>query len=174
MKRDEKRGFSVKRLSLLAMLLSLMLVLGWVESLIPIDAAVPGIKLGLSNGVLVFAVFLLPAGDGWLLMLTKVLLSGFLFGSPSTILYAAAGGALSLLGMTLLHRIPGMHPVTVSILGGALHNVGQVLLAMLMLSTASLLSYLAILLPVGMLCGALCGVCANGVMKHTGRFGKGE
>lgn len=169
MKKRSAKTVTTQQLALCAMLLSLMLVLGWVETLIPLDAAVPGIKLGLSNGVLVFAVYLLPLSQAWLLMLLKVLLSGFLFGNPSTMMYAAAGGVLSLGCMTLLSRVKGMHPVTVSIVGGAAHNVGQVGLAMLILRTAGLLGYLGILIPVGMGCGALCGVAAAGVMKAARR-----
>lgn len=169
MKKRNASAAATRQLALCAMLLSLMLVLGWVETLIPLDAAVPGIKLGLSNGVLVFAVYLLPLSQAWLLMLLKVLLSGFLFGNPSTMMYAAAGGVLSLICMTLLSRVKGMHPVTVSIAGGAAHNVGQVGLAMLILRTAGLLGYLGILIPAGMACGALCGIAASGVMKAARR-----
>ena len=148
------------------LLIATMLVLGYVESLLPAVAGVPGIKLGLSNSVLIFAVYILNLPTAWLLMVLKVALSALLFGGASTLLYAFAGGVLSMLAMSLLSRIPGLHPVTVSMAGGVMHNVGQVAMAMLLLHTQQLLFYMAVLIFVGMACGALTGICAVSVMKH--------
>lgn len=154
------------RLTVCALLLSVMLVLGWVENLLPpISGAVPGIKLGLSNSVLLFAVYMLDIPTAFVLMTLKVALSGFLFGNPMTILYAFAGGLMSLTAMALLARVKGLHPVIVSMAGGVMHNVGQVAMAMLVLRTP-LMFYLGILIPVGLGCGALTGVAAAAVMRH--------
>ncbi|MEF9879447.1 MAG: Gx transporter family protein [Clostridia bacterium] len=155
-----------ERIALCGMLLSLMLILGYVESQIPIAVGVPGIKLGLSNGVLIFAVYMLSIPLAFLLMVLKVLLSAILFGGVGTIPYALAGGVLSLLSMSLLSRIRGVSPVVVSVVGGLMHNVGQVGMAMLILGTPMLWSYLAILMPVGMFTGAATGLAAVGVMHH--------
>jgi heptaprenyl diphosphate synthase len=152
--------------ALCGLLISMMLVLGFVESRIPINAGIPGIKLGLSNGVLIFAVYMLDLPTAWMLMALKVTLSGLLFGGFNTIMYALAGGVLSMLCMSLLSRIKGMHPITVSMAGGVAHNVGQVALAMVILQTPQLLYYMAVLMLVGMACGALTGIVADSVMKH--------
>lgn len=156
---------SAYRVALSGLLVALMLVLGYIESLIPLNIGVPGIKLGLSNGVLIFAVYMLDIPAAFCLMALKVLLSGLMFGGVSAIAYAFAGGLLSLTCMCLLSRIRWIHPMVVSMLGGLLHNVGQVGLAMAILQT-NLLGYLAILVLVGGLCGALTGLCASGVMNH--------
>ena len=148
------------------MLIATMLVLGYVESLLPAVGTVPGIKMGLSNSVLIFAVYMLDLPTAWALMVLKVLLTGLLFGGASTVLYAMAGGALSMAFRTALSRIPGLHPVTVSMAGGVTHNIGQVAMAMLLLHTRQLLFYMAVLIFVGMACGALTGVCAFSVMRH--------
>ncbi|MBQ9264819.1 MAG: Gx transporter family protein [Clostridia bacterium] len=155
-----------RRVALSGLLIAMMLVLGYVESLIPAVSGVPGIKLGLSNGVLIFAIYMLDIPTAWILMVLKVMLSGLLFGGFNTIMYALAGGVLSMLAMTVLSRIKGMHPVTVSMTGGVMHNVGQVGMAMLLLHTRQLMYYLAVLMLVGLACGALTGVCASSVMKH--------
>ena len=121
------KRFSPKRVALCGMLLSLMLVLGWVEHMIPLNAAIPGIKLGLSNGVLIFAVYMLDIPTSYVLMALKVVLSAAFLGQPaSMLLYGFAGGLLSLTAMVLLSRVKGLHPVTVSMVGGVMHNVGQV------------------------------------------------
>ena len=101
-----------------------------------------------------------------LLMLLKVLLSGFMFGGVSAMMYAFAGGLVSMLLMALLSRMKGMHPVVVSMVGGVGHNVGQVGLAMIMLNTPNLIYYMAILMLVGLACGAVTGVTANAVMHN--------
>ena len=162
-----KKRFNPKRVALCGLLLSMMLVLGWVEHMIPLNAAIPGIKLGLSNGVLIFAVYMLDIPTSFVLMVLKVVLSCAFLGNPaSMMIYGFAGGILSLTGMVLLSRVKGMHPVTVSMVGGALHNVGQVAAAMVMLNTPNLMYYMAVLMIVGIACGVLTGVCANLVMKH--------
>lgn len=155
-----------RRVALSGLLVAMMLVLGYVESLIPAVSGVPGIKLGLSNGVMIFAVYMLDLPTAWVLMVLKVMLSGLLFGGFNTIMYALAGGVLSMIAMSLLSRVRGMHPVTVSMAGGVSHNVGQVLVAIAVLGTQQLYYYMAVLVAVGAACGALTGVCADSVMKH--------
>ena len=161
-----KKRFNPKRVALCGLLLSMMLVLGWVEHMIPLNAAIPGIKLGLSNGVLIFAVYMLGIPYAFLLMVLKVVLSGLMFGGVSAMMYAMAGGLVSMILMATLSRVKGMHPVVVSMVGGVGHHVGQVLLAMVMLNTANRVYYLAVLTFVGLGCGAVTGVTATSVMKH--------
>lgn len=155
-----------RRIALSGLLVALMLVLGYVESLLPVAAGIPGIKLGLSNGVLIFAVYMLGIPTAFVLMVLKVVLSGLMFGGVSAMMYAFAGGLVSMIFMALLSRVRGVHVVVVSMVGGLMHNVGQVGLAMLMLKTPKLMYYMAILMAVGLACGALTGVCASSVMKH--------
>lgn len=147
---------TTRKLTLCAMLLAVMLTLGYVESLFPVPG-MPGVKLGLSNCVLVLAVYEGGAGPAFALMGAKVLLSGFLFGSPVSMLYALAGGACSLAAMLALKRLPGTSAVGVGMAGGAVHNAAQTGLAALLLHTPALLSYLALLLPVGAAAGFLTG-----------------
>lgn len=148
------------RIALCGILTAIMLALGFLESRIP-AGPVPGIKLGLSNCVLVCAIYSLGIPTAFLLMVLKVTLSGFLFGSVSAMMYAFAGGLLSMLVMAGLSRIRGIHIVAVSMAGGMMHNVGQVALSMAILKTPKLVYYMAVLMAVGLVCGAVSGVCAN-------------
>ena len=152
-----KQRITTKQLALCSVLLTLMLVLGWVESLFPPLMGVPGIKLGLSNGVLIFAVYMLSLPTAWVLMLLKVVLSSLFLGGVAALPYALAGGVLSLASMCLLSRMKWMHPVTVSIVGGVMHNVGQIVMAMIILHTSQLAYYMAVLMLSGILFGALTG-----------------
>ena len=162
----KKRPGTNQRIALCGLLVSLMLVLGYIESLIPVPTVVPGIKLGLSNGVLLFALYLLDIPTAFVLMVLKVVLSGLLFGGVSAMMYAFAGGLVSMIAMSLLSRVKGIHPVTVSMVGGVAHNVGQVGLAMVMLHTSQLMYYMAILMLVGLGTGAVTGVVATSVLNH--------
>ena len=158
------KRFNAKRVALCGLLLAMMLILGWIEKQIPTPH--PALKLGLSNSVLIFAVYMLGIPYAFLLMVLKVVLSGLMFGGVSAMMYAMAGGLVSMILMATLSRVKGMHPVVVSMVGGVGHNVGQVLLAMVMLNTANLVYYLAVLTFVGLGCGAVTGVTATSVMKH--------
>lgn len=170
--RNRRDRSATRRVTLSALLLAMMLILGYVESLLPINVGVPGIKLGLSNSVLIFAVYMLDTPTAFLLMALKVLLSGMLFAGPSTMLYGFAGGLLSMTGMVLLRRVR-LPAVAVSVAGGMLHNAGQVGLSLLILRVPlkGMVWYLLALLAVGAVCGALTGVCATAVMRHLRALG---
>lgn len=148
------------------LLVSLMLVLGYVESLLPSLPGVVGAKLGLANSVLLYGLYALGTGPAFVLMALKVALSGLLFGGINAMAYSFAGGLLSLIMMLLIKRIKGIGVVGVSMTGAVFHNVGQVLMAMLVLHTSKLLYYLAVLMIIGLITGLLTGSAASLVMKH--------
>ena len=155
-----RQRLTTEKIAQCGLLTAMMLVLGFIESLLPVAAGVPGIKLGLSNGVLLFALYMLDAPTAFVLMQLKVLLSGLLFGGVSAMMYALAGGVCSMLGMILLKKLK------FNMVGAVLHNLGQVLLAMLILETDQLIYYMAILLLVGLACGAVTGIAARATISH--------
>ena len=159
------KRFNAKRVALCGLLLAMMLILGWIEKQIPTPH--PALKLGLSNSVLIFAVYMLDIPTTYVLMAFKVFLSNVLFGSLGvSFAMGLAGGVVSLTAMVLISRVKDMHPVTVSIVGGVMHHVGQILMALLVVNTAGLLSFLPFLMIGGLVFGAITGVCADRVMKY--------
>ena len=159
------KRFDTKRVALCGLLLAMMLILGWIEKQIPTPH--PAMKLGLSNSVLIFAVYMLDIPTAYVLMLFKVFLSNVLFGSLGvTFAMGFAGGLVSLTAMVLLSRMKGMHVVTVSVVGGVMHYVGQILMALLVANTPGLLTALPGLMILGLIFGAITGVCADRVMKY--------
>ena len=146
------------------LLTGVMLVLGYVESLLPV-VGIPGIKLGLSNTVLLYALCLMGAKSAVLLAVLKVLLSGFLFGSPATMLYRA-GAALSLGVMMLLERVPNVSIIGVSVAGAAFHNIGQCVVAALFVQARAVLAYLPILLVSAVVTGFVTGVAAKYLLRY--------
>ena len=148
-----------KRLTLAALLVAVMLVLGYFESLLP-AGPVPGIKLGLSNSVLLLAILWLGIPEAFCLMACKVLLSGFLFAGVSAMMFSFAGGMLSMLVMSLLTRFH-FGTVATGMAGGVAHNVGQVALAIYLLQTDKLYYYMAVLMLVGLVTGFATGSVAR-------------
>lgn len=159
-----------RTLTRLAILTAAALILGYLDSLIPLFPSVPGIKLGLANLVLLYAVFYLSPLQTFLLMLVKVALSNLLFGSAVSALYSLAGGVLSVGVMLLLHRIPRISAIPVSSFGGVLHMIGQILIGCLLLSPRPMLLYAPWLLLAGLITGILLGVAARAAFYGIERY----
>ena len=164
----ENKNSPAVKIAVCGLLTSLMLILGYVESLLPSLPGVAGAKLGLANSVLLYGLYVLHPGVTFVLMGLKVLLSGLLFGGVSAMAYSLAGGLLSLLFMLLAKRIRGVSMIGVSITGAVFHNVGQVVMAMVILQTTKLIYYLSFLMGIGIVTGLLTGTAAMLVMKHLG------
>ena len=173
-KRSENLGYKV---ALGGLLVAMMLILGYVETLLQglVPTGIPGIKLGISNGVLLFSLYLMDIQSTLIMMVLKVGLSGLLCGNPMTMLFALCGGALSLAGMIPLSRVKGINIITVSMVGAVLHNVGQIIAAAFVMSEVSpaiLLRYLAVLMAVALVTGAATGILAREVIKRLGHVVK--
>ena len=156
----------IKAIATAGMLASLALVLGWLDHIIPLSSALPGLKLGLANLAVVFALYHLGLWYAAAVSAAKVLLSALLFGGLSGLLYSAAGAVLSLAVMALLHRWPKLSAVGVSAAGGAAHILAQFGMAALLTATPELLSFMPPLLAVGTLTGAVLGLTALVLMKR--------
>ena len=148
-----------KRLVLLAMLTAVAMILSYVESLLP-SVGIPGVKMGLANIAVIFALFRFGWKEAAALSLVRVVLVSLLFGSVGAMLYSLAGAVLSLAVMALLRRIDRFSTVGVSVAGGVAHNAGQILMAMLILQTKQLLGYLPVLAVSGIVGGVLTGLTA--------------
>ena len=144
-----------KNVALYGLLIALALVLSYLESLVPLSFAVPGIKMGLPNIVVVFALYRLRARDAAVISLVRVLLVSVLFGNVFSLAYSAAGAALSLLVMLLLKSTGKFSETGVSVAGAVAHNAGQILVAVFVLETGRLVYYL----PVLCISGTIAGVC---------------
>ena len=161
------RNRKAQRIALSGLLTSLMLVFGFIERQFPLPVPVPGIKLGLANSVLLYALYMLGIRQSFVLMLLKALMSWLIYMNRSAMLYSFAGGVLSLTAMILISRVKGVSVIGVSALGAVFFNVGQILMAAWILGTPQLIvTYLPILMVSGVLTGILTGVIARLVMKH--------
>ena len=157
---------SVKKITLYGLITALALALSYVDHLIPLSVAVPGVKMGLPNIVIMFALYSLGVKDAAIISLIRVVLAGALFGSVFSMLYSAAGAVLSLAVMAVLLKTKRFSPVGVSVAGGVAHNAGQIIVAILVTETAQLIYYLPVLCISGIAAGVLIGVVSGIIINR--------
>ena len=161
------RNKKVQQVALSGLLTSLMLVFGFIERQFPLPVPVPGIKLGLANSVLLYALYMLGIRQTIVLMLLKSLMSWLIYTNMNAMFYSLGGGLFSLVVMILVCRMKGVSVIGVSALGAVFFNIGQILMAAWVLGTPQLIvTYLPVLMVSGVLTGILTGVIAKLVMKH--------
>ena len=157
---------ATQKIALRGLLVAVAMVLSWVEAQIPAFFSVPGIKLGLTNLVVVAALYCLSEKDAILINLLRILLVGITFGNAFAIVYSMAGGIFSGLTMIVLKRFGKFDITVVSVAGGIMHNVGQILVAMIVLETKSLLYYLPVLWISGITAGLVIGLISKEVVRR--------
>ena len=156
-----------QKVALLGLCTAIAMVFAWVEAqLPPLYAAVPGIKLGLPNIALIFILYRVGLKEAAAVSFVRIVAVSLLFGNPMTFAYSVAGGILSLAVMALLKKFDFLSMVGVSVAGGVMHNVGQILMAMLLLGTAELGYYLIVLAVTGTVSGIFVGLCGSFAVKR--------
>lgn len=153
-----------RRLARVSLLCACALVLSYLETMIPLPVAVPGIKLGLANVAVVVALYTLDAKSAAAVALVKVFASGFLFGSPMMLVYSLGGTVLAFIGMVALAAVPGVGLVPVSMLAAVLHNVGQLGVAAMALQTPAVFINLGVLGVAACVTGGITGAVAEGAL----------
>ncbi len=145
---------------------ALALIFSYVETLIPINFGIPGVKLGLANLVIVIALYKMKFTDVFLLAVTRVLLSGFIFGNYFSIIYSLAGGILSLCVMGILKKSNRFSVLGISMAGGVAHNIGQLMVAMLVVETFAVITYVPVLLISGLITGLVIGIAGDEMLRR--------
>lgn len=153
------------RVAYLGIFTALALIFSYIETLIPFHIGIPGVKLGLANLIIVVALYKIPLRETWIIALVRILVTGFLFGNMFSILYSMAGGFLSIIVMAFLKR-KEFSVVTVSMMGGVFHNIGQLIVAMIVVETFSVIYYIPVLLIAGLITGFLIGVVSVEMLKR--------
>jgi len=147
--------------------IALALILAYVEVLIPpLFNSLPGIKMGLPNIIIVFLLYRRGPVFAGIVSLLRILLVSMLFGNVMALMYSLSGGVLSLAVMILLRKLNFLSPVGVSVAGGVTHNIGQILMAVLLLDTVQLGYYLVVLTVAGTIAGIVIGLCGSFLVKR--------
>ena len=155
-----------QKLTVMALTTAIALVLSFIESQIPAFVAVPGVKMGLANIAIDYALYRLGWKEAAIISLIRVVLVSLLFGSAASFLYSLAGAVLSLLGMALLKKTGKFTEIVVSVAGGVLHNIGQIAMASIILETDALRYYLPFLLVSGILAGVVIGLISGILIRR--------
>ena len=165
-----KKRLSTKKVAFLGLSASLALLLSWIEFLLPpLYAAVPGIKIGLPNVVILVVLYLMGIKEAAAVSFVRLCVSSLLFGNPVMFIYSAAGAVLSFLLMVLLKKSDRLSTVGVSVAGGVAHNLGQTVVAMLLLNTPQIIYYMIVLTVTGTISGIFIGLCGAFLTKRLSK-----
>ena len=163
------KNTKAKNVAFFGILVALAFTLSYLESLIPFNFGVPGIKLGLANLVVVTALYLYGIKAALPIALIRIVLAGLTFGNVNSLLYSLGGGLLSLLIMWAVKNTK-LSVIGVSVLGGVTHNIGQIAVAALMMNTVRIVYYLPVLLVAGTVTGFLIGTAASLTNKRLSKI----
>ncbi len=155
-----------KRIALYGLLVALAFILSYIESLFPLSVSIPGIKMGLANLVVIVALYKMGVKEAFSLSLLRIILVGFTFGNPSTMMFSLAGGMLSWLMMVIFKKTKLFSMTGVSIIGGIAHNIGQIIVSIFVVENIKIIYYLPFLLVSGVVTGALIGILAAMIIKR--------
>ena len=158
---------NAKKLTTMALTISFALILSFIESRIPAFVAIPGIKVGLANIAVIFALYKLGTKEAAVISLIRVFIVSMLFGNPISLIYSVGGAVLSLTSMILLKKLTPLSEVSVSVCGGVMHNIGQIATASFMLSTNVVIYYLPFLFLSGTIAGVVVGIVSALLIKRV-------
>ncbi len=153
-----------RRIATVGITAALAIIFGYIEAILPFNFGIPGVKLGLANIVVVVSLYRLSLPETAGISLVRILIIGMLFGNIMSLLYSVAGGLLSLLGMALCKRLK-LSVIGVSVVGGVLHNVGQLAAAVFVLQSPAVICYYPVLLLAGLVTGFLIGFACDRILK---------
>lgn len=162
---------STKRLTKLALLSTIALIIFTVEAHIPVPVPIPGVKLGLANVVTVYAAFTMLPGETVMILLCRIILGSIFSGNMMAVLYSLCGGLLCITVTLLLVKVLSLDQIWIaSVMGAVFHNIGQILAAAVVMKTVAVVAYLPYLLISGVITGTFTGFAAQAVTKHMGKI----
>ena len=156
-----------KKIATSALMIALAMILSFVESQIPSFFPIPGIKLGLANIAVIFALYRLSIKDAIVVSLIRVVVVSMLFGTSLTLAYSLSGAVLSLLIMVLLKKSDRFSIVGVSVAGGISHNIGQIIMAIILMHNSVISYYLPFLIISGIVTGVVIGLVSAKIVERV-------
>ncbi|MGN0535922.1 MAG: Gx transporter family protein [Eubacterium sp.] len=160
-----------KNVALFGMMVALAFTFSYLESLIPFNFGIPGVKLGLANLVVVVALYTMKPAEAFSIAVIRIFLAGLTFGNAYSIAYSLCGGILSFAVMLLMKKTK-LSIVGVSMMGGISHNIGQIIVAAIVMETARIAYYLPVLLVAGLATGLLLGIVSKLIVSRVEKIKK--
>lgn len=156
-----------RKIALLGVLTSVALVLSYLEAMLPpISTAVPGIKMGLPNIIIIFVLYKFGLKEAVTVSIIRVFIVALLFGNVMTLAYSVAGAVLSIALMTIMLKLDWFSTIGVSVVGGISHNLGQILVAIFLFDTIQIGYYMIVLAVTGTIAGVIIGIIASVLIKR--------
>ncbi|NLY87562.1 MAG: Gx transporter family protein [Clostridiales bacterium] len=165
MTQSPRKHSTAQWIARVAIMTSLALIFSYVESIIPYNPGIPGIKLGIANAVTIIALYTFGSKDAFTVNVIRIILAGLLFNGIFGMLYSLAGSMLSLAGMIILKKTKLFSIIGVSMAGGVLHNLGQLLIAAALIEDIRIFFYFPVLLFSGIAAGIAIGIVATLIMR---------
>ena len=158
---------NTKKAALLGLMTSIALILSYFEAMLPpIWAAVPGIKIGLPNIVMVFLLYKFGVKECAAVSFIRIFIVALLFGNFMSLAYSFAGAILSVILMAICKRTKLFSTVGTSIAGGVAHNLGQIIVAIFLFNTVQIGYYMAVLAVTGTIAGIAIGLTGAFLLKR--------
>lgn len=163
---SEKNSKKVKNIAMCGILTTLAMIFSYIDSLISIPIPVPGVRIGISNIAIITVLYIVGVKEAVIVNILRITLTSILFGNITSFWFSITGGMLSIVIMVLLKKIDTFSMVGVSVAGGVSHNIGQIIAAVLIMETNTILYYLPVLLITGTFTGIIIGIVAAMVLKR--------
>lgn len=158
---------STKKIALCGVLTALAMIFSYIESVIPVPIPVPGIKLGVANIAVITILYVLGVKEAIVINLLRIVLTSLLFGNVNSFLFSISGAALSLEIMIIMKKLDFFSCIGVSVCGGVMHNIGQIIAAVFIMGSEAIVFYLPVLIVSGVFTGVVIGVVSGIVAKHV-------
>ena len=158
---------STKKIALCGVLTALAMIFSYIESVIPVPIPVPGIKLGVANIAVITILYVLGVKEAIVINLLRIVLTSLLFGNVNSFLFSISGAALSLTIMIIMKKLDFFSCIGVSVCGGVMHNIGQIIAAVFIMGREAIVFYLPVLIVSGVFTGVVIGVVSGIVAKHV-------
>lgn len=169
MQSSDNRNSRAKKIASLSLLIALALIFSYVEAVIPYNPGIPGVKLGVANIVTIIALYTYGNKDAFIVNIVRVFIAGLLFNGIFGACYAMAGAMVSLIGMIILKKTKLFSVVGVSMAGGVLHNLGQLLVAAFLISDLKIFFYFPVLMFSGIIAGIAVGIASTVVLARLNK-----
>ena len=156
-----------KRIAMCGVLTTLAMIFSYIESIIPIPVPVPGIKLGVANIAIVSVLYIVGSKEAFIVNIIRIVLTALLFGNLNSFIFSMCGGGLSIIMMIIVKKLDILTVTGVSVIGGIMHNIGQIGAAILIMGSSAIILYLPALLISGVITGIVIGIVAGMVMKRV-------
>ncbi len=156
-----------KKIALCGVLTALAMIFSYIESVIPVPIPVPGIKLGVANIAVITILYVLGVKEAIVINLLRIVLTSLLFGNVNSFLFSISGAALSLTIMIIMKKLDFFSCIGVSVCGGVMHNIGQIIAAVFIMGSEAIVFYLPVLIVSGVFTGVVIGVVSGIVAKHV-------